>query len=156
MAILQSIRCHKSYKTHVFLSSRALQGKLLGFHSALSSWFVKLQQMQVHPQPLDLPQPTYCITHVYKIKSLLIYQIFRGLAVVHESSPSTTEHTGQDSYRTQSQSQKKKKKKKRHWRISASPAWRHSWRELLEVGGGRRTSRTHTQPKPPAGAKLAL
>lgn len=50
--------------------------------------------MQVHPQLLDLPRSTCSITHMYKMKSLLRYQIFRGLAIAHTSSPSSTEHTG--------------------------------------------------------------
>lgn len=50
--------------------------------------------MQVHPQLLDLPEPSCSITPIYKMKSLLRYQIFRGLAIAHASSPSSTEHTG--------------------------------------------------------------
>lgn len=151
MAILQSIRCHKSCKTHVFLSRPALQGKLLGFQCTQ----LMICGVTANAGPPSAPGPTSAyLQHHPHAQNKVTSQTPNIQSPV--PAPQNTQVWGQGSYLHRTQSQSQKKKKKRHRKISASPAWRHPCRELLEVGGRHGTSRTHTQLKPPAGAKLAL
>ena len=162
MAILQSpIRCHKSYKTHLFLPSPALQGKLLGFQCTQvhDLWsYSKYRPTLCSWTCLSPPAPSpMCIR--WRHFSDTKYSGAWPWLMSPVPAPDNAQVWGQDNYfhRTLSQSQKK------CWWISASPAQRqprHPCSELLELGGWHRASpglsRTCTQLKLPAGAKLAL
>lgn len=153
MAILQSpIRCHKNYKTHVFLPSPALQGKLLGFHCTQvhdlwsSSKYRPTLGSWTSPSP-PAPSPTVHRTETLQRPG------HSSWAQSHLYIKGTGQLLSRD---TESEP-------KQALLDPCQPnteAGRAPCSELLELGSWHGAipglHRTRTQPKPPAEAKLAL